>query len=229
MESPWNKSTRWFLIHFLVNFFVTYLVVPDMVVLLKDPTNNGLNPDLSYNESPLAITVGLHIFHCFTSYKTLTIVDWMHHIIGNMLVCALCFSYHYGPLVSWGCFFVCGFPGGVDYGLLFLSRTSWIDPLTEKRWNRTLNMWVRLPGIIMFIAFSYCSVMSGNYVVPLPVLCAQFFMNAFNAIYFADLVVANAAICEWCHAHGINKKETEEWIAVKNKLAQKENQRKKEM
>eukprot|EP00945_MAST-04E_sp_MAST-4E-sp1_P009042 g9042.t1 len=228
METSWNKSTRWFLLHFLVNMCVSYLVIPDMVVMLQDPTNNGLHPDILYNDSPLAITVGLHVYHCFTSYKTMTIVDWMHHLVSNMLVCVLCFSYHYGPLVSWGCFFVCGFPGGIDYGLLFLKSTGWIHPMTEKRWNRGLNMWVRSPGIMMFIAFAYCSVMAGKYTVPLPVLLAQFVLNAVNAIYFADLVVANAAICEWCHTHGVDKKQTEEWTAVKEKLGQEVDRRKKE-
>ena len=89
-------------------------------------------------------------------------------------------------------------------------------------------MWVRSPGIITFIAFGYCSMMAGKFAVPVPVLLIQFVLNACNAIYFADRVVANAAVSDWCQAHGIDKKETEEWIAVKKKLNKKVEQRKKE-
>ena len=54
-----SKSARWYLIHAVVNSAITIMVIPDMVLLLKDPIN-GLSGD--YSDVPLAMTVGMHVF-----------------------------------------------------------------------------------------------------------------------------------------------------------------------
>ena len=211
-----DKKTRWYLIHSLVNGLVVILVLPDIRTVLSDPVANGLTE--SYTDTPLAITVGLHIFHCFTSYKTLSILDWAHHLIGNMLVCALCFPFHYGPLVNWAAFFVCGFPGGIDYFLLFLCRIGAMEPIQEKRVNRVLNMYIRAPGIISFVSFAYCSLRAGLTSVPTYALVAQGILNGMNGLYFADRVVANTAIVDWCSSNNIDKGESEAFAKVKNQF-----------
>ena len=101
-----------------------------------------------YSDVPLATTIGLHLFHCVSQYKSLTTVDWAHHLVSNMLVSFLCFPYDYGPLMQWGLLFICGLPGGIDYYLLTLVKLGTIAPSTEKRINRLLNTWIRAPGIV---------------------------------------------------------------------------------
>ena len=210
-----NKTTRWYLIHAIVNTVVTYLVVPDMITLLKDPIN-GLNK--VYSDMPLAITVGMHLFHCVSSYKTLALIDWVHHLISNMLVCGLCFPFEYGPLVNWGVFFVCGFPGGVDYYLLFLAKMGFIDRLAEKKYNRMLNMWIRAPGIICFIPFAWTCFVYGKSSVPIHILSIQAILNVANGLYFADRVTANHAVADWCDKHNIDKSNVEQVKKILAKL-----------
>ena len=95
-----NKQTRWYLLHALTNTVVTILVWPDVVTTFLDPVNSLSG---EYSDVPLAITVGLHVFHCASSYKTLTLIDWMHHLISNMLVAGLCFPFEYGAYTNFPC------------------------------------------------------------------------------------------------------------------------------
>ena len=186
-----DEGARWYFIHAIVNAIVTWLVIPDCIALLRDPLAALEAP---YTDAPLAITVGLHVFHCALQFKTLTAIDWAHHIVSNFLVCFLIFPFRYGPLVSWGCLFVCGLPGGLDYFMLFCVKMGVMSKLAEKRANRVLNMWMRLPGIISFIPFAWCCHVTGRSHVPGAVLALQAGLNAVNGIYFADRVVANCAL-----------------------------------
>mgnify|MGYP001280656203 CR=1 FL=1 len=190
-----DQNTRWYLTHAVTNAVVVYLVAPDCLALLRNPASCMEAP--SNSDIPLAITVSLHLFHCLSQIQTLTALDWAHHLAGNMLVCALAFPYHYGPVLSWGCLFVCGLPGGMDYFLLFLVKTNRIEKLTEKQWNRRLNMWIRCPGIISFLPFCYTAVLEGRTSVPFSVLAVQGLLNFINGIYFADRVAGNAAVAEY--------------------------------
>ena len=111
-----------------------------------------------------------------------------------MLVCALAFPFEYGLLLSWGCLFVCGLTGGIDYLLLFLYKLGKLEKSTEKRLNRALNMWVRLPGILSFPPLAYVCWAEGRTSVPGPVFSLQSVLNAINAIYFAQRVTENCAV-----------------------------------
>ena len=186
---------------------MTVLVLPDMFTVLRDPVNSMAMP---YSDVPLAITVGLHVFHCVSQYASLTVVDWAHHLISNMLVAGLCFPFVYGPLSNWGVFFVCGFPGGVDYYLLAFVKLGWLKSAQEKSANRFLNMWIRAPGICCWVALAYACWASGRTSMPDAVLAAQAFLNMCNAIYFADRVVANEAVTRWCAENGVDKKGAEQ-------------------
>ena len=97
--------------------------------------------------------------------------------------------------------FVCGLPGGVDYALLFLVKLGKLSKAREKSINRFLNMWIRLPGILSFVPFAYCCYAVGRTSVGPGLLTLQAVLNSFNAIYFADRVVANAA------THALKSKE----------------------
>ena len=70
--------------------------------------------------------------------------------------------------------------------------------IQEKRINRQLNMWIRLPGIVTFLPLSYvCWAAGPATYVPWPILCIQSLLNLLNGVYFADRVVANAAVVEF--------------------------------
>jgi hypothetical protein len=51
-------------------------------------------------------------------------------------------------LESFLVFFVCGWPGGLDYLWLGMVKAEWIKKIDEKRWNMTNNTWCRAPGCV---------------------------------------------------------------------------------
>ena len=78
-----DAAARYYLLHAIVNAAVCVLIYDDCVRFLRDPLA-GL--DGPYSDGALAMTVGLHLFHCASQAKTLTAVDWAHHLVSNMLV-----------------------------------------------------------------------------------------------------------------------------------------------
>jgi len=186
-----NSSSKWYLIHALINTLITYLVIPDCINFLKDPLS-GL--ESSYSDIPLSLTVGLHLFHCIKYYKKLTIIDWVHHFVSNIFSCCIIFPFRYGPIINWICLFICGLPGGIDYYLLFAVKQRWISKIKEKQINRFLNMWIRLPGILSIVPFVYCCYIVGKYHVSKYLLLTHVLLNSINAIYFADRVTMNYAL-----------------------------------
>jgi hypothetical protein len=195
-----DKKRRWYFIHAVVNTYITIMSFHDFLFVLFNPLKSL---DGSHISSPLMTTISLHFFHIFTSYKSLTIVDWLHHIVSCIFVGLLGGFYVKGPLVNYYLFFLCGLPGGIDYYLLTLTKYNIIYRLTEKKINVELNMWIRLPGILFGCFTSYMCILYNNtlnYNIYLSILVI--FLNMYNSIYFATLVVKNYGL----HLEKLTKK-----------------------
>ena len=57
-------------------------------------------------------------------------------------------------------FFICGLPGGIDYGMLAAVKQGLLSSKSEKVANTFLNVWVRNPGLtvvayIIYVASKY--------------------------------------------------------------------------
>merc|ERR1711935_516630 len=72
-----------------------------------------------------------------------------------------------GPLANFQAFFISGMPGGIDYFLLGLLKLGLISPLCEKRVNSSLNVWLRVPGILLSTMLMCQAVLYGQHQVPL--------------------------------------------------------------
>ena len=184
-----GNTTIWYLLHFICNMMVIYYTFNDLKICFT--SQSECYDKTHFDSSALGITFGLHTFHIVRDYKTLTIIDWLHHLISSWFMTFIGVYYYHMPLWNCGTFFLCGLPGGIDYLLLFLYKMKKIDKLTEKHINVYLNNWIRLPGII------YCSaIMNYGYMKNLInisqslYLIGQFF-TVFNAIYFAQRVTLN--------------------------------------
>ena len=147
-----DKTRRWFVIHAVVNGLVTVTLFPDVVRVLRNPLIS-LDVSEDYDVGPMCFTLGLHVFHCLSSLRTLSALDWAHHIVSNFLNIFMAIYVFPGPLSNFVTFFMCGLPGGLDYVLLAAQKYGAIEKITEKRINCYLNMYFRSPGLTFSIAY----------------------------------------------------------------------------
>jgi hypothetical protein len=54
---------------------------------------------------------------------------------------ALPFKQHTGTMNSFGTFFLCGLPGGLNYVLLVLVKEGRLSSLKQKHWDAHINTW----------------------------------------------------------------------------------------
>lgn len=187
-----DKKRRWYLVHAIVNTIVTFLVFPDLIHVLKYPLNiAGIN----HYTLPLSLVLALHVFHIIIDYKQMTIIDWIHHLVLSLFVGVVMMFLIRGPIINYGLFFLSGFPGGIDYYMLALNKYGLLNRITEKRINVSLNMWIRLPGILSICVIGYVNEVVGttqNLPYRMPgIIYLMILFNAGNAIFFASRVAEN--------------------------------------
>ena len=126
----------------------------------------------------------------------LTGADYFHHLV---FVPALGFPgqyFEWGALANWQAFFISGLPGGVDYFMLGLQKVGLLDHMTEKRVNANMNVWCRIPGILVTTVLVYAHTVEGNHDKNLPFWCLalQLILPGYNALYFGKQAIANYAV-----------------------------------
>lgn len=95
-----------------------------------------------------------------------------------------------------------GFPGGVDYFLLGLSKVGLCDHMVEKRVNANLNTWCRAPGVVISFVLCYQGLLLGHSGEALPpglrppiwAMLLQLVLPIYNALYFGKQAVANYSV-----------------------------------
>ena len=138
---------------------------------------------------PCIVQLAFHLLHCVVECRTLTREDWAHHVLSSIAVGVLTIAYRYGPLLHYGLFFATGLPGGVNYAALVLVQRGTLSRTAQKRINRAMHGWVRLPGIMTWLAFAWTCRRAGAFNdIPLLVVVAQFVLVGGNAVYYADAV-----------------------------------------
>ena len=183
-----DRKTRFYIAHSFVNLIITILTFGDMVTTLRNPIESM---SLPYSLVPTYLQMAFHLLHCIVDYNHMDIIDWLHHLLSSLTVGALNIIWTYGPLLNYGLFFATGFPGGIDYALLALVKLGYCDRMTEKKINRYLNMWIRMPGLLVWMGIGWTCYCDNRFEMPLVILLTQFLFIAGNSIYFADRVVLN--------------------------------------
>lgn len=191
-----RRQTKWYVVHTVGNAAIVALALKGALKTTLDPLNSLNDIDNFHALStlaswPITIMSSIHLYHIMLYYKEMTKIDWIHHLVSGGVVGSICTFYIRGSMVNHGLFFLCGLPGGIDYALLSLNDMGMVSRMTEKRINRYLNMYIRLPGILFNVYSGYISYLyndlSYNPFLGTLVLA----LNSWNAIYFAQRVVEN--------------------------------------
>lgn len=143
-----HHNVRWFFIHFFINLFVTLATINDLKYCVNN-TDLCIYEDVN-DSSMLAIKTAIvsHIYHCVFFFNNLNHHDWTHHILMVGVTGPLAI-YFPTKQTACGLWFMSGFPGMLDYGLLWLVKMQIMDKKIEKIAYKHINTWIRSPGCLL--------------------------------------------------------------------------------
>jgi len=140
-------KSRWFQLHSFINFIIVILTFGDFKMMVTDPLK-GISQYCDRSASCLIFS--LHLHH-LVAYKKKTRMDYIHHIVSCFILGLPAILFYYNKALNLGNFFICGFPGLINYMCLTFVKHKIIDKTTEKKINAIINCYLRLPGIIFTI------------------------------------------------------------------------------
>ncbi|XP_065197860.1 uncharacterized protein LOC135829385 [Sycon ciliatum] len=190
-----HTKARYFAIHVLANSIVTISVLPGCFKLLSNPAV-GLRLD-EFSSMGISANLCIHVYH-MAAFRDLTWLDWLHHITMTIILMPITFAHDawFGLTCDLQNFFSCGLPGGADYAMLLAVKQGWMEPLTEKRINSQINVWLRAPGIVFTCGLGFTQAFLKD--PHLHFLSPAFFFSGltlglfiWNAQYFSERVVGN--------------------------------------
>lgn len=135
----------YYLIHGVHNIAIAYLTFPDVYNTFVDFQTIPL---AQTNVNAAALVFALHFYHIWVYWNKLRFDDYLHHGLMIFVALPIGLSIPSGSLLGFNLFFTTGFPTILDYFLLTCVRNGLIHPLTEKRVNSHLQLWLRAPGCV---------------------------------------------------------------------------------
>lgn len=183
-----SPGARWFCLHSVVNIAITVLASPDLLFTIVKPMCSMMAPIHSWWPSHLAF--GLHLYHLL-AFTKLRGEDLRHHLIFCGVFGAVNFTMAWGPIVNALLFFVTGLPGAIDYMVLAAVKEGMWPSLEEKRMNASINLWLRMPGLVFTAVVMWCCGVQGLTRVGFPAALVCTVLGAGNGIYYMGQVHGN--------------------------------------
>jgi hypothetical protein len=192
---------RYFVLHTLINLVISVAVLPDLWSIVSDPVETLARIDCS--AFPIGAVFAIHFYHMLAPGFVLYPVDWLHHFLMVILGCPAIVSGQVGPIMNVNLFFICGVPGAIDYLMLALVKERYILPLTEKKYNNTIQVWIRAPALVAIAALCWLQLFihSDRYeYVPIHLIAIRIFcisLNYWNGNYFMQRVCGNYFVTKY--------------------------------
>jgi hypothetical protein len=178
----------YYAIHAIHNTAIAFLTAPDVI---NSFTNFSEIHTYPINYDAASLVFALHFYHIAIYRNKFKTDDWLHHILMIFVALPIGLSVPSGSLLGYSLFFTTGAATILDYILLFGVRNGWLHPLTEKRVNHQLQLWIRAPGAVshatLTIAFR---LIKREEAVPLLAWIPPI-LTYWNGLYFADQVIAD--------------------------------------
>eukprot|EP00047_Mylnosiga_fluctuans_P011428 m.21279 g.21279 ORF g.21279 m.21279 type:complete len:268 (-) comp3610_c0_seq1:154-957(-) len=185
---------RYFALHVVANSISLIAAAPDVWrALTQDPRYAFSGP--SHTMVANSIVASIHLYHCIAF--DLRREDIMHHLVFVSILCGLAIPFKQvgGVANNFGCFFLSGLPGGIDYVLLTLVAQGLMDKGTEKKWCARINVWLRGPSMCVYAFLGWLSFLHDHerefHNVFLFIVVALHFLNG---QYYTDQAVASYAV-----------------------------------
>lgn len=192
-----HTRARWFALHVIANIVISVLCVPDLAYMLSDPI--AALTETRVNHWPTALIFSVHVYH-MAFFNNLAAIDWLHHVLMVVVGAPTLITAEVGPMMDFNHFFMCGVPGGIDYALLFCVKHGWLTPLSEKRLNSAINVWLRAPALVATSVVGYIQIFLQS--TPFWLSAVRAFLlllGSWNGLFFMERVVGNYHINDFKH------------------------------
>ena len=148
-----DQTSRFFILHTLANIAITIAATPDAVRSLTRPFHEPIG---KMSILPVYLIAGLFTYH-LSVFSNVPRDEWVHHILFGGGIGGVGLVNPASPLGNALAFFICGLPGGIDYGMLAAVKEGLLSSEREKFLNTKLNVWMRAPGLTMVAYAIYIS------------------------------------------------------------------------
>jgi hypothetical protein len=182
-----NNKARWFQLHAVINFIITYLIFPDVYKLFVNPVL-PLQKRNEYSDLSILLVCTLHIYHFII--ENLSLIELKHHVLFVAFGTLPVFIYWDNIVVTIFLFAGCGLPGAIEYTMLSLVRNKYLDSLKQKEINSFINNYIRCPISIYGSSLAYISRINMNPPVPL-FLYYFIFLVYINGTFFSKMAIEN--------------------------------------
>jgi hypothetical protein len=184
------QNIRWFFIHFFINLYVSIAGFNDLYFCISNIQNCAISEWINgFNVFGMAIS--LHIYHILAF--SLTQLDWLHHISSVIISSPVLLLCSRNPNAVMALWFMSGFPGCIDYLLLWMVKMGYISSYIEKNIYAFITTWIRAPGCIAASAISLGVLQNINDMSLLHII--GYFWNIFivywNGVFFMQHTLAN--------------------------------------
>jgi hypothetical protein len=183
-----SQNTRWFFIHFVINCVVAYYGIFDLLYCVTNISQCAITQWL-YGYMVYGLAISLHFYHIL-AFK-LTPTDWLHHIMTAVISGPIMLLYSTTSSAVFALWFMSGFPGAIDYLLLWLVKMGYVSPEIEKKVYVALSVWLRAPGCLLAVAFelgAFVNISSMDYDKIIALLWI-IFITYWNGLYFMQITL----------------------------------------
>lgn len=185
---PITPNTRWFFIHSYVNFIITITTFNDLLLCISDPYNGTLTlsktSQIGYRIASIS-----HIYHIIFFYNKLTRDEWLHHVLMCLVCGPLTKFYNRNRICVSTLWFLSGFPGFIDYTMLYLVKVGKIPSIKQKNLYLYLSCLIRSPGCIIMVYIQLINMYKVKYVDELLAKLVLSSLVLWNAQYFLYITI----------------------------------------
>ena len=187
-----HYNTRWFFVHFLSNLLVTTIGLPDFLDCLNNTGTCYDDRMTTYSKWSFWVTNMCHLYHILFYFKHMKKPDWIHHLV----MFGLCGPLGYisnRKLASVAAWFMTGYPGMIDYFLLWLVKLKKINPRFEKLMYIYISLLIRSPGCLFVIFLSIPGLINFNNIKELLLHLTALLFVFWNGQYYLAITIRDAA------------------------------------
>lgn len=194
-NTPYSQNVRWFFIHFIINSYITIYGFQDLVYSLTHLETCSISK-WTYGIELFSSVIALHLYHIF--HFRLNSLDWLHHISMAIISSPIILLYNNTCTSNVGLWFTSGFPGAIDYFVLWLVKMGYCHKEFEKKLYIYINVWLRSPGCLYSTVlqlgmlpylhqYSYLEIFGKMWLIFILFWNGQFFMHTTLRDYYSKL------------------------------------------